>query len=352
MKILRILLTAALATQIVSTVFAKDMPTGVYTKAKKITTAEETVKIIPSLDIPDPNRPKEKYTDGNFGVKFYTHSSKGWDNLGKVTKIEKKLNSSGVKNLRFVVEGSAVSVMVEQLKYWQGVEWYQPIATLYSFDAATDKAYDVQIPYSHKKYPEYRIVITNEKKSVKIPLVKEFMAENTEQKFLSEDDRIYGITPDEPMSHLLRVYAYWTARKKNDVRIVRDLYWRTIATSWAMVMGGTAPLDEDGYYHSTEWFFDEFAYALFPEINWPDLRIEDHVLWFPERPEPYVIRRRTFDINYVTIIEQRREGNQLIATMKVKGDRKDKDKLVDIYMSPVNRYKHPFAWKIEKGVIL
>ena len=78
-----------------------------------------------------------------------------------------------------------------------------------------------------------------------------------------------------------------------------------------------------GYYHSTEWFFDEFAYALFPGIDWPDLRREDHVLWFAERPEPYVIRRRTFDINYVNIIGQRREGEQLIVTMRVKGDKKD-----------------------------
>ena len=54
-----------------------------------------------------------------------------------------------------------------------------------------------------------------------------------------------------------------------------------------------------------------------------DLRREDHVIWFSERPEPYVIRRRTFDINYVTIMGQRREDDYLIVTLCVKGDHHD-----------------------------
>ncbi len=134
-----------------------------------------------------------------------------------------------------------------------------------------------------------------------------------------------------------------------DVRVIRPMYWRTIATSWSMVMGNTSPLDEDGYYHSTEWFFDEFAYALFPGIDWPDLRREDHVLWFAERPEPYVIRRRTFDINGVKILRQWREGEELVVAMNVERDRGDR--IVHVHMTPSSLDEHPFAWKIEKGVI-
>ncbi|MBQ0067308.1 MAG: hypothetical protein KBS60_03870 [Phascolarctobacterium sp.] len=348
MKILRMLLATALMTVIASTVFAKSLQFKVYEKSSKIVTAEETLNILPAKDIPDPNRPKKKHSGNNFSVLICCNGSKAWNSYGNVTKVKGGELQTDCQKIRLVVDVPGVTVCMERLQYWPGVEWYQHKGKVFDFNAVANNMYEVVVPKEDSQ--KFRLLLTKGDKQVCISSADLNFVDEQEKEILSKDAFVYGLEESEPMSHLIKVYAYWTARKNEDVRNIRTLYWRTIATSWSMVMGATAPLDEDGYYHSTEWFFDEFAYALFPEINWPDLRREDHVLWFSDRPEPYVIRRRTFDVNYVKILEQRWQDNQLIVTVNVKGGKKDKK--VDIYLSRADQYKHPFAWKIDKGVIL
>lgn len=312
----------------------------------KIESAADTLKIEFAKDIPDPDKPKKAHVPGNFAVHLCDEHSLMWNTLDNVSKMATGLD--GIK-VRLTVDEPGVTVVLEELKFWPGVNWYQPLETKFEFEAAVNRNYELVLPLS-KDRAQYRLLVRNGEQLKRIYLTYDLFLRQHEVEYESEDNVVYWIRNHEPMSYLLRVYAYWTARKGTDVRYIRPLYWRTIATSWAMVMGDTVPLDEDGYYHSTEWFFDEFAYALFPNVDWPDLRREDHVLWFADRSEPYVIRRRTFDINYVTIMGQRREDDYLIVTLCVKGDHHD-DK-IDIYMTPASRYQHPFAWKIEKGVIL
>lgn len=344
MKYFKIVLGTVLMLFITTAVMAKD---GV--KADKITLAEETTKIIPSPDIPDPNRPKLIRNDGNFMVTFFDKKSKSWDYLGNVVRINSEELKNSKNHVRLVVDDFGTIVFMEKLKYWPGVEWQQPIATIFRFEADKDVPYEILMP-GKADGSKYRLLICRGNKRVCVP-VKDLLAKDEpELHYQCVDDREYVLKDTEPMSYLAKVYAYWTAKKNKDVREIRSMYWRTIATGWSMVMGNTAKLDKDGYYHSTEWFFDEFAYAMYPKIDWPDLIREDHVLWFAERSEPYVIRRRTFDVNLVDIVKQRREEEQFIVTMRVKGMKKEK--LVDIYMTPADRYKHPFEWKIDKGVIL
>lgn len=346
MRLAKIILTAILVVGAATTVWAEDDNSAKVVCGAKITQAEETLNIRVAGDIADPGKPKKEYKDGEFGINVYSEKSLGWNFLTNVVSVN---TWTGGDNIRLTVGENGVNVAVEKLRYWPGVDWYQPVETVAEFTSDTDKTYELKLPLNEKN-ASYRVCASKGEKISRIYLSSKTFSRGVEYEFVSTDYVDYKLENYEPMSHLARVYAYWTVHKGEDVRYIRTLYWRTIATSWSMVMSKVAPLDEDGYYHSTEWFFDEFAYALFPGIDWPDLRREDHVLWFAERPEPYVIRRRTFDINQVDIIRQRREGEQLVVTMRVKGGKKDKD--VDIYMTAANRYKHPFPWKIEKGVIL
>lgn len=353
MRTFRIFTSVVLSLLLVATVgMAKDKkkepkpPKPPKLTNTKIESAADTLKIEFAKDIPDPDKPKKAHVPGNFAVDLYDSRSLAWNTFDNVLKVNTGLSGT---TLRLVVDEPGVTVTLEELKYWPGVEWYQPLNTVLEFETVGKRAYEMVVPLA-KERAQYRLLVRNGEQLKRIYLTHNMFSKHHELGYESEDNVVYWIENHEPMSYLLRVYAYWTARKGSDVRYIRPLYWRTIATSWSMVMGNTAPLDKDGYYHSTEWFFDEFAYALFPGVDWPDLRVEDHVIWFAERPEPYVIRRRTFDINYVTIMCQRREDDYLIVTLCVKGDHHD-DK-IDIYMTPASRYQHPFAWKIEKGVIL
>ncbi len=348
MGLLKLFLTLVLALSFVSPALAKEGEdgTGKIVKAAKITRAEETVDIRVAGDIVDPDRPKKEYKNGEFGISIYSDKSLGWHGLINIVPVDTGLKGD---KIRLTAGEAGVNVALEKLRYWPGVDWYQPTETVAEFTSETDKTYEFSVPLNEQN-AAYRLCATKGEKISLIYLSSKIFSRGVEYEFTSTDFVDYKLEKYEPMSHLARVYAYWTAHKGEDVRYIRTLYWRTIATGWSMVMSKVSPLDEDGYYHSTEWFFDEFAYALFPGVDWPDLRREDHVLWFAERSEPYVIRRRTFDINQVNIIRQRREGDYLVVTMRVEGDKKDKD--VDIYMTAANRYKHPFPWKIEKGVIL
>lgn len=345
MKVWKVFVITILSMLVATSVFGKEQTVKIKGKAEKITTAQETLSIELSKDILDPDKPKCVHEGNDFSASLYVKKSLIWDNFSKVEKL-----NSGVGGyiFRLTVDEPGVEACLEELKYWPGVNWYQPIKKSMEFSPQPHTAYEFVAP-TGSSFPKYRISLRKGEKVIHIPIKHKMFASVSELDFSARDCVQYKIDDMEPMSHLLRVYAYWTAMKGEDVRNIRTLYWRTIATSWSMVMSTTAPLDEDGYYHSTEWFFDEFAYALFPGINWPDLRREDHVLWFAERPEPYVIRRRTFDINDVKILKYWREDEQLVVALNVKRDRGDRT--VHIYMTPADLSKHPFAWKIEKGVI-
>ncbi|MCQ2363161.1 MAG: hypothetical protein MJ041_02400 [Acidaminococcaceae bacterium] len=345
MNFLKFLAVAVLVVSVAVPAFAKERKIKVKSYPGKIVTSQETLGIELAKDIADPDRPRPVRQGNDFTAVLYDGKSLAWDNFSGVEKL-----SSGVGGyvFRLTVDASDVEGCLEEMHYWPGVDWYQPVRTFMEFKPSPHVAYEFTAPAS-ANIPRYRVKLSKGNKVVYIPLKHKMFGVANELNFDCGDRVRYSLDDMEPMSHLARVYAYWTAMKGEDVRIIRSLYWRTIATSWSMVMGATAPLDEDGYYHSTEWFFDEFAYALFPGIDWPDLRREDHVLWFAERPEPYVIRRRTFDINDVRILKQWREGDELVVAMNVERDRGDR--IVHVHMTPASLKVHPFAWKIEKGVI-
>lgn len=345
MKAWKIFVITILSVIVATSVFAKEKKAKIKDRADRITTAQETLAIVLAKDILDPDKPKYVREGNAFSASVYSKKSLAWNSF---TEVEKLNSGVGGYVFRLAVDEPGVEACLEELQYWPGVNWYQPIKTSMKFQPQPNIAYEFTAPVG-SSFPRYRISLRKGDKVIYIPLKYRMFASANEFDFISRDCVDYKIDDMEPMSHLLRVYAYWTAMKGEDVRNIRTLYWRTIATSWSMVMSTTAPLDEDGYYHSTEWFFDEFAYALFPGIHWPDLRKEDHVIWFEERPEPYVIRRRTFDINGVKFVKQWREGEQLVVALKVKRDRGDR--IVHIYMTPADSSKHPFAWKVEKGVI-
>ncbi len=345
MRIWQSIVVAALVTSVAVPTFAKEKKVKDRGNSARIVTAQETLGIELAKDIADPDRPRPVRQGNDFAAVLYDRKSLAWDNFPGVEKL-----SSGVGGytFRLTVDAPGVEGCLEELHYWPGVEWYQPLRTFMAFRPSPHVAYEFTAP-ANGNGQKYRIKLSKGNKVVYIPLKHKMFAAAKELGFECEEGVRYRLDEMEPMSHLARVYAYWTAMKGEDVRHIRSLYWRSIATGWSMVMGTTAPLDEDGYYHSTEWFFDEFAYALFPGIDWPDLRREDHVLWFSERPEPYVIRRRTFDINDVKILRQWCEGEILVVAMKVKRDRGDR--IVHVYMTRSDLKKHPFPWKIEKGVI-
>lgn len=345
MKILKPLVTAVLVASVAVPAFAGEKKVKVKGHSDKIVTSQETIKIELAKDIVDPDRPRPVRQGDTFAAVLYNGKSLAWDNFPDVKKL-----SSGVGGnvFRLSVDAPDVKGCLEELRYWPGVNWYQPVKQFMEFKPLPYVAYEFTAPAGFNPI-KYCVKLRKGDKVVHIPLRHKMFATGNELDFECVDSVRYCLDDMEPMSHLVRVYAYWTAMKGEDVRTIRPLYWRTIATSWSMVMGTTAPLDEDGYYHSTEWFFDEFAYALFPGINWPDLRREDHVLWFEERPEPYVIRRRTFDINDVKILKQWREGQELVVAVNVRRDRGDR--IVHVHMLPSSLMKHPFPWKIKKGVI-
>jgi len=288
---------------------------------------------------------KRAYGENVFFASLYNNKSSVWNNFSRVRKVD---TGVGGDVFRLVVDDPEVEASLEELRYWQGVDWYQPVKTLVKFKPVPYVAYEFSSPVG-VDVPSHRISLRRGEKVVHIPLRHKMFYCGNELDFESGDSVVYQIDGTEPMSHLMRVYAYWTAMKVEDVRNIPALYWRTIATGWSMVMGAAAPLDEDGYYHSTKWFFDEFAHALFPGIDSPVLRREDHVLRFDERQEPYVIRRRSFDINDVRILKQWRELDQLVVLVNVKKDYGDRR--VRVYMTPASMDIHPFAWKIEKGVV-
>ena len=296
MHIVKFLCIAALAALLAVPALAKEkLQNDSMTRSAKIVQAEETLGIEIAKDIPDPDKPRRQHAPGSFLATLYSEKSAAWNTLTKVEPVSSPL---GGYKFRLLVDEPEVQVTLEELRYWPGVEWYQPIGKVMEFTTQRDGVYEFTAPLAAKR-ANYRLAIDNGNKIIYVPLQQGVLGKGTEKEFEGQNRVIYHLDEHEPMSHLARVYAYWTALKGEDVRKIRTLYWRTIATSWSMVMGQVAKLDEDGYYHSTEWFFDEFAYALFPGVDWPDLRREDHVLWFAERPEPYVIRRRTFDINDV-----------------------------------------------------
>lgn len=348
MKFWKIVLTTVLVAVLAGSVCAKDKDKGsVVQKAGKITEAAETVAIVPALEIVDPYRPKAEHKGNDFALTFYSEKSRSWDASGEVKRIPAV--GGPTQRLRFQVDEPGVSVALERLNYYDGVQWFRPVETIFEIEAAEGQMYEFKAPLADKIH-KYRLLARKANRVVRVPLLKEQFRDLPERVWESGDIIRYHLDEYEPMANMLRVYAYWTAVKHEDVRTVRPLYWRTLATAWSMVMGQAAPLDSDGYYHSTEWFFDEFAYALFKDVNWPDLVREDHVLWFAERPEPYVIRRRTFDINLVDFVSERVEGERLVVKMYVRCDRGNR--FVELYLSPANLYKHPFAWKVDYAKIL
>ena len=342
MNFWKVMLATVLVVTMAGSVFAKEKKKDVLPKAMKITEAAETVDIIPSLEIADPYRAKAEHKGNDFALTFYSEKSKAWNVLQDVKKIPAV--GGPTQHLRFQVDEPGVTVALERLNYYDGVRWFRPVETIFEIEAAEGQTYEFKAPLADRIH-KYRLLARKANRVVRVPLLKSQFAELPERTWESGDIIRYHLDEYEPMTNMLRVYAYWTAVKREDVRNVRPLYWRTLATAWSMVMGQATPLDSDGYYHSTEWFFDEFAYALFKDVNWPDLVREDHVLWFSERPEPYVIRRRTFDINLVDFVSERVEGERLVVKMYVRCDKGNR--FVDLYLTPANLYKHPFAWKVD-----
>lgn len=250
------------------------------------------------------------------------------------------------QTIRFVCSEDDVTVTLEAVEWIDSVCYLHPCETVFSIQADAGVVYEFDGSMT-EELPAYCLTAERGDYSASWYMtysgpyeggVVELTGEAGGSMFPPEDGDF--------MSILCRMYAMTSVYAGDDIRNMPEFFWPAITGAVTNVTMQTSDPDAEGRIYLPEWLMDDYANALFPGAEYPEIQMWDSVTYDSNREEPYVVYADTQDLEEMTryLYTEFLEDEDYVVYIAVNvGERGEVTAAVRVSPSDTDT---PFGWEI------